>query len=79
MSVTDQEVKDWEPKINSILEWFGQLQDVDVSGIEPAIRADIHADNVLRDDVAVECESREELMAGVPEKENAYVKVPKIM
>ena len=41
-----------------LLHRFGQLQDVDVSGVEPAVRADIDADNVLRDDVAVECENR---------------------
>ncbi len=37
---------------------FGQLQQADVSGIEPAVRADINANNVLRDDVAQEFDSR---------------------
>ncbi|DBB08002.1 TPA: hypothetical protein ACH3X3_009376 [Trebouxia sp. C0006] len=100
------QVKDWEPKLQSILEWFGQLQQADVGSIEPAVRADVTPDNVLRDDIPVECDSRhgvkqpdqsnqlcsvsrcsftafslcrEELMAEVPEMENAYVKVPKIM
>ncbi len=125
------QVKDWEPKLQSILEWcvhlmllvlhlfhslslpciyfhcrFGQLQQADVGSIEPAVRADVTPDNVLRDDIPVECDSRygvkrpdqsnqlcsvsrcsftasclcrEALMAEVPEMENAYVKVPKIM
>jgi len=79
LQVTEQQVKDWEPKLQSILEWFGQLQQADVGSIEPAVRADVTPDNVLRDDIPVECDSREELMAEVPEMENAYVKVPKIM
>ena len=84
---------------------FSQLQQADVTGIEPAVRADIDADSVLRDDVPEECESRYvgmlvrcwpacvhvtchsvahaayrvDLMAEVPDRENAYVKVPKIM
>lgn len=72
-------MKDWEPKLQSILEWFGQLQQADVGSIEPAVRADVTPDSVLRDDIPVECDSREELMAEVPEMESAYVKVPKIM
>ena len=81
---------------------FSQLQQADVTGIEPAVRADINADSVLREDVPEECDSRyvqmqlvcfwsacaycscpccyrAELMAEVPDRENAYVKVPKIM
>ena len=75
------QVKDWEPKLHSILEWyvwliipsicgrlafpissamcrFDQLQNVDVSDVKPALRADVDANNVLRDDIAQECESR---------------------
>lgn len=79
ISVTDQQVKDWEPKLQSILQWFSQLQQADVTGVEPAVRADINADSTLRDDIPEECDSRVELMAEVPDRENAYVKVPKIM
>ncbi|KAL0026623.1 hypothetical protein WJX77_011683 [Trebouxia sp. C0004] len=79
LHVTEQQVKDWEPKLQSILEWFGQLQQADVGSIEPAVRANVTPDNVLRDDIPVECDSREALMAEVPEMEHAYVRVPKIM
>lgn len=37
---------------------FGQLQQADVTGIEPAVRADVQADNVLRDDVPQESANR---------------------
>ena len=37
---------------------FSQLQQADVTGIKPAIRADMNANNVLRDDVPEECDSR---------------------
>ena len=77
------QVKDWEPKLQSILEWcahlsllvwhlfhslslpciyfhcrFGQLQQADVGSIEPAVRADVTPDSVLRDDIPVECDIR---------------------
>ncbi|KAL6752224.1 hypothetical protein V8C86DRAFT_615265 [Haematococcus lacustris] len=37
IGLTEQEAADAEPKLRSILEWFGQLQAVDVSGVPPAI------------------------------------------
>lgn len=37
---------------------FGQLQQADVTGIEPAVRADVQADNALRDDVPQESANR---------------------
>lgn len=41
IAVTDEEVADWGPKIESIVEWFGQLQEVDVEGVPPALQADV--------------------------------------
>lgn len=35
------QVADWGPKIESIVEWFGQLQEVDVEGVPPALQADV--------------------------------------
>lgn len=94
---------------------FAQLQQADVSHVEPAVRADINIATVLRDDVPVEYDNRyryihhmlqfwyiciheartpqpskhdilspqfccrEALLAEVPEREGAFVKVPKIM
>lgn len=37
---------------------FNQLQQADVTGVEPSVRADITADSVLRDDIPEEFESR---------------------
>lgn len=45
------QVKDWEPKISSIVDWFGQLQAVDVSGVPAAVHAREEG-NVLRADAA---------------------------
>lgn len=39
LSVSEEEVKDWEPKINEIVDWFGQLRSVDLSNVPPAVRA----------------------------------------
>ena len=43
-------MKDWAPKIEGIVDWFGQLQEVDVEGVPPALRAEVDSDNCLRED-----------------------------
>ncbi|KAG2445557.1 hypothetical protein HXX76_000171 [Chlamydomonas incerta] len=76
VSVTEQEAADWAPKINSVLDWFGQLQSVDVKGVTPAIHA-YSEGNRLRPDEAHAYEARAQLLAQAPQTENTYVRVPK--
>lgn len=52
------QVKDWAPKIEGIVEWFGQLQEVDVEGVPPALRAEVESENFLRADAPREYEHR---------------------
>ncbi|KAK9815121.1 hypothetical protein WJX73_008064 [Symbiochloris irregularis] len=79
ISVTDQEVEDWQHQIEDIVGWFDQLQAVDVSGVEPAAIADGKEQGSLRPDVPRAYENRDAIMESVPNKERSYVKVPKIM
>ncbi|CAK0734851.1 hypothetical protein CVIRNUC_000492 [Coccomyxa viridis] len=79
ISVTDEEVREWEPQLAKIVDWFAQLQAVDVEGVLPAVRADLPDENVTRKDEAVRYEDREGLMKQVPEMEGQFVKVPKIL
>ncbi|KAL0407734.1 UNVERIFIED_CONTAM: Glutamyl-tRNA(Gln) amidotransferase subunit C, chloroplastic/mitochondrial [Sesamum radiatum] len=39
ISLTPQEVDEFEPKIRQVVDWFAQLQAVDLDSVEPAIRA----------------------------------------
>ncbi|KAL8537320.1 hypothetical protein ACS0TY_012463 [Phlomoides rotata] len=50
ISLTPQEVEEFAPKIRQVVDWFGQLQAVDLHSVEPAIRAGTEGDH-LRDDV----------------------------
>ncbi|BDA40673.1 probable glutamyl-tRNA(Gln) amidotransferase subunit C, chloroplastic [Coccomyxa sp. Obi] len=79
ISVTDEEVKEWEPQLQQIVSWFNQLQAVDVEGVPPAVRIDMEGENVLRPDKPVQYEAREAILSQVPETEGEFVKVPKIL
>ncbi|RVW52462.1 Glutamyl-tRNA(Gln) amidotransferase subunit C, chloroplastic/mitochondrial [Vitis vinifera] len=39
ISLTPHEVEEFAPKIRQVIDWFGQLQAVDLQSIEPSIRA----------------------------------------
>ncbi|KAM7459334.1 hypothetical protein LguiA_036328 [Lonicera macranthoides] len=78
ISLTPTEVEEFTPKIQQVLDWFGQLQDVDLQSIEPSIRADTEGDN-LRDDLPEKFENREAIIAALPNYEEPYIKVPKVL
>ncbi|XP_062177827.1 glutamyl-tRNA(Gln) amidotransferase subunit C, chloroplastic/mitochondrial [Alnus glutinosa] len=78
ISLTPTEVEEFAPKIGRVIDWFGQLQDVDLDSIEPAIRADTEGNN-LRDDIPETFENREAMIAAVPSFEEPYIRVPKVL
>mmetsp|Transcript_5809 Transcript_5809/g.11864 ORF Transcript_5809/g.11864 Transcript_5809/m.11864 type:complete len:151 (-) Transcript_5809:351-803(-) len=77
LEITDEEVAAWTPQFQQITEWFAQLQELDLDGVEPAIRAGLE-ENVFREDVPVAFEGWSELLGDVP-TEGGYLKVPKVL
>ncbi|CAN8229642.1 unnamed protein product [Cochlearia groenlandica] len=78
ISLTPSEIEKCEPKILQVIDWFGQLQQVDVNSVEPAIRAEMDGGN-LREDAPETFENREGIRASIPSFEEAYLKVPKVL
>ncbi len=72
----DEKVK-FSKQLGDILKYMEQLNEVDTSGIEP-MNHPIDFSNVMRDDIVITEQTREELMANAPEVEQDYFKVPKI-
>ncbi|CAN6298409.1 unnamed protein product [Urochloa humidicola] len=50
ISLSPQEAEEFEPKIRQVVDWFGQLQAVDLESIEPSLRAGTAAGSSLRED-----------------------------
>ena len=72
------QVADWGPKIEGIVDWFGQLQEVDVEGVPPALRADVEGQDVLRPDEPRRYAHQAEMLQQAPDREGPFVRVPKI-
>ena len=58
VGITDEEASTWSPQVESIVEWFGQLREVDLGDIPPALRADVESEGWLRPDEPVEFPDR---------------------
>lgn len=78
ISLTPDEIEEFAPKIQQVVDWFGQLQAVDLQSVQPSIRADNEGQN-LRDDLPETFENREPMIAAVPNYEDPFIKVPKVL
>jgi aspartyl-tRNA(Asn)/glutamyl-tRNA(Gln) amidotransferase subunit C len=78
IAVTDREVEALVPELNNILGWVEQLQEVDVSGVEP-MTAVIPNKQRLRDDVVTDGGVRDAVLANAPVAEHGFFAVPKVI
>ncbi|KAK4800531.1 hypothetical protein SAY86_021018 [Trapa natans] len=78
ISLAPNEVIEFTPKIQQVIDWFGQLQDVELQSVEPALRADMEGDS-LRADIPKTFENREAMISAIPSFEEPYIKVPKVL
>ncbi|OIW12603.1 hypothetical protein TanjilG_04767 [Lupinus angustifolius] len=77
ISLTPSEVEEFGPKIQQVVDWFGQLQGVDLETIEPSIRAG--TENNLRENAPETFENRDAIVAAIPTYEEPFIKVPKVL
>ena len=78
IAVTDAEVEALAPELNNILGWVEQLQEVDVSGVEP-MTAVIPNTLRLREDVVTDGGVRDAVLANAPLAEHGFFAVPKVI
>ncbi|MGX7023706.1 Asp-tRNA(Asn)/Glu-tRNA(Gln) amidotransferase subunit GatC [Vagococcus hydrophili] len=74
----ESELELFTTQLGSIIEMVEQLESVDTEGV-PFTSNVFPEISVLREDVVVQGESREELLKNVPETKDGFIKVPAIM
>lgn len=79
ISLSPQEAEDFEPKIRQVVDWFGQLQAVDLESIEPSLRAGTTADISLREDRPETFDNRDAIKEAIPSYDDPYIKVPRVL
>ena len=78
IAVTDREVEALVPELNNILGWVEQLQEVDVTGVEPMTSV-IPNKLRLRDDQVTDGGIRDDVLANAPVAEHGFFAVPKVI
>ncbi len=78
LALTPEEEVQFSAQLGSILEYFEQLSELDVSAVEPTTRA-IDVSNITRPDDLQALGDREAILANAPDQDGDFFKVPKIM
>jgi len=77
LELTEDEKTQFLEQLNKIIGYFNQLNEVNTEGIEPMAHS-VPIVNVMREDIAVDANLREEILNNAPQEENGYFRVPKI-
>ncbi len=80
LHLSEAEEAAFAEQLTDILNYFEQLNELDpqLEGVEPTARA-IATTNVTRPDTLVPCAEREAILAGAPEREDDFFRVPQIL
>ncbi|MBW4621184.1 MAG: Asp-tRNA(Asn)/Glu-tRNA(Gln) amidotransferase subunit GatC [Cyanosarcina radialis HA8281-LM2] len=78
LELTPTEEEQFTTQLGSILDYFEQLGELNVKGVEPTTRA-IDVSNVTRADELVVDPNREAILQAAPDGEGDFFKVPQIL
>ncbi|MEL6440034.1 MAG: Asp-tRNA(Asn)/Glu-tRNA(Gln) amidotransferase subunit GatC [Cyanobacteria bacterium J06621_8] len=78
LNITEAEEAEFTTQLNSILEYFEQLSELDTTDVPPTTRA-IETSNITRGDRLTPFPYKDELLSAAPQQQGEYFRVPKIM
>jgi len=78
LSVNDNQLKSLEKDLKSILKFIDQLKEINTEDIDPTSNS-LDQKLILRDDIAENTLSNEDLLKNVPESELGFFVVPKVI
>ncbi|MEX0696069.1 MAG: Asp-tRNA(Asn)/Glu-tRNA(Gln) amidotransferase subunit GatC [Dongiaceae bacterium] len=78
IAVSDEEAEALKGDLNTILGFVEQLNEVDITGVEP-MTAVIPMRAKMRDDVVTDGGIADKIVANAPEKADAFFAVPKVV
>ena len=78
LSFSDEETTEFATTLSKIVDMVELLNEVETEGV-PVTTTMADRKTVMREDVAVAGDDRDELFKNVPQSENYYIKVPAIL
>lgn len=78
LAIEDGKLEETKDEFNKILDWVNQLNEVDVSGVEPMVS--VNEENLCcREDIVNDGGRKAEVLANAPQIEYGYFVVPKVV
>lgn len=78
LAVTDEEVETYGAQLAQLLTFVDELGGLDTDGVAATAQV-VESRNVTREDVERPCLSREDALAGAPQAQLGYFRVPRII
>jgi aspartyl-tRNA(Asn)/glutamyl-tRNA(Gln) amidotransferase subunit C len=78
LALTEAEEEQFATQLSNILDYFEQLNELDVTDVLPTTRA-IDVSNVVRADTLIRDPNREAILDNAPQRDGEFFKVPKII
>ena len=79
LSMDDAQVAKFQGQLSTILDYIGQLDEVDTENVHPTSHVLSSMKNVFRKDVSKESLSNEEALQNAPQKKDGFFKVPRVI
>lgn len=77
LELTEEEKIKFSKQLGDVLGYVNAMNEVDTTDVAPMSHA-VEFSNVMREDVEIYEQTREELMSNAPDREGDFFKVPKI-
>lgn len=78
LKFNENEIEEFAGQFQNILGYIGEIEKLDLEGIEPLTHI-TQTDNVFRDDVVTPSLTQEEALANAPKRNESFFKVPKVL
>lgn len=78
LALSEAEEEQFATQLSNILDYFEQLNELDVTDVPPTFRA-IDVSNVVRSDTLISDPNRDAILDNAPDRDGEFFKVPKII
>ena len=78
LNFNDAEREEIKSDLQQMIAFVEQLNEIDTTGVAPLLHI-TPRENVFREDVVVQTTSREEALQNVPDHDEKYIRVPKVI
>lgn len=78
LNFDEAEQQEIKSDLQQMIAFVEQLSEIDTTGIEPLLHVTARK-NVFREDVIVQTTSRKEALQNVPDHDEKYIRVPKVI